>query len=80
MVAVYIAALQVLAFRHDIVIGSIRHTISAFEPVSVVAISAIIVLSYRGRLWITVLVTVGWVTILSLVFQQLFKIPLPGSF
>lgn len=79
-VAVYIAALQFLAFRHDIVIGGFRHTLSAFEPVSVIAIAAIIKASWRGPLWAAVLIAAGWTLTLALVFAHVFKIPLPGSF
>ena len=79
-VAIYIAALQLMAFRHDIVIAGFRHTISAFEPVTILALVAIIHLAWRGPLWITVLIAIGWTLTLSLVFQHIFVIPLPGGF
>ncbi len=79
-VAGYIAALQFLAFRHDIVIAGFRHTISAFEPVTIIALVAIIHLAWRGPLWITALIAIGWTLTLSLVFQHIFVIPLPGGF
>lgn len=79
-VAIYIAALQFLAFRQDIVIGGFRHTISAFEPVTIIVLVAIIHLAWRGPLWITTSIAIGWTLILSLIFQHIFVIPLPGGF
>lgn len=79
-VAIYIAALEHLAFRHDVVVGGLRHTLSAFEPVSVIALAAIIWAFWRGPLWIIATVSAGWIAFLSIVFQHLFVIPLPGGF
>lgn len=79
-VALYIAALQLLAFRYDVVVGGFRHTVTAFEPVTAVMLAAIIHVSWRGALWITAAISLSWVAILSTVFQHVFKIPLPGSF
>ncbi len=79
-VAIYIAALQVMAFRYDVVIAGFRHTISAFEPVTIIALVAIIQLAWRGPLWITTTIAIGWTLTLSLVFQHIFVIPLPGGF
>ena len=79
-VALYIAALQSLAFRQDLVIADFRHTISAFEPVTIIALIAIIHLAWRGPLWVTVTIATAWTLTLSLVFQHIFVIPLPGGF
>ncbi|MEM8993102.1 MAG: tripartite tricarboxylate transporter TctB family protein [Pseudomonadota bacterium] len=79
-VAVYIAALQFLAFRQDLVIADFRHTISAFEPVTIMALIGIIHLAWRGPLWITSTIAIVWTLTLSLVFQHIFVIPLPGGF
>ncbi|MEM9030605.1 MAG: hypothetical protein AAGC70_19765 [Pseudomonadota bacterium] len=79
-VAIYIASLQVLAFRYDVVLGGFRHTISAFEPVTIIALAVIITMFWRGAIWITALICVCWTALLSLVFQHVFAIPLPGSF
>jgi hypothetical protein len=62
------------------VVGGFRHSVSAFEPVTVVALAVIIQASWRGPLWITVAVAAGWTAVLSAVFQHVFKIPLPGTF
>jgi len=79
-VAIYIAALQLLAFRQDVVIAGFRHVISAFEPMTIVALVTIIHLAWRGPIWITLSIAIGWTLILSLVFQHIFIIPLPGGF
>ena len=80
VVAVYIAALQFMAFRHDVLVAGFRHTISAFEPVTIIALVAIIHVAWRGPLWITTTIAIIWTSILSLVFQHIFIIPLPGAF
>ena len=79
-VAVYIACLQFLAFQHDLVFGEYRYILSAFEPVTIIALAAIIHMSWRGPLWVTVSISTGWTFFLSLVFQKIFLIPLPGGF
>ncbi len=79
-VALYIAALQVLAFQAFFSIGGIPLVLSAFEPVTVLALATIIHVSWRGALWVTVVISVGWTLLLSVVFQKIFQIPLPGGF
>lgn len=80
VVAVYIAALQALAFQYHFPLAGIPMVLSAFEPVTTVALAAIIHVSWRGPLWITVTISLGWALALSLVFQKVFVIPLPGGF
>ena len=79
-VGLYIATLQVMAFQQVFSIFGISLRLSAFEPATILALASIIHLSWRGPLWITVAVSVIWTLILSLVFQIVFRIPLPGSF
>jgi hypothetical protein len=79
-VGIYIAGLQWLAFQYYFNIGSVPMILSAFEPVTIIALAAIIHIFWRGPLWITSLVSVGWTLTLSLVFQKIFNIPLPGGF
>jgi len=80
LVGLYILALQQLAFQYDFSIGDAFFNVSAFEPVTITALVAIIHVYWRGPLWITTLVTVLWTLALSLVFQKAFNLPLPGSF
>ena len=79
-VAVYISALQVLAFQHHLSVFGTNLRLSAFEPATIVTLCTIIHLSWRGPFWITAAVSVGWTVVLSLVVQLVFRIPLPGSF
>ncbi len=80
LVGLYILALQFLAFQRDFSVGDSFFSISAFEPVTIVALAAIVHIHWRGPLWITTVVSVIWTLILSLIFQKAFNIPLPGSF
>lgn len=79
-VAAYIAALQVLAFRSDIVFLGVRYSMSAFEPATTITLAVIIHMNWRGPIWITCLISILWAFTLSSVFQFIFKIPLPGTF
>ncbi|MBX2885825.1 MAG: tripartite tricarboxylate transporter TctB family protein [Granulosicoccus sp.] len=80
LVGIYILALQQLAFLIDFSIGSVFFSISAFEPITVTVLAAIIHIYWRGSLWITSVISLLWTLLLSLVFQKAFNIPLPGSF
>ena len=79
-VALYIATLQWMAFQQNFNIFGTTIRLSAFEPATIMALISIIHLSWRGPIWITVAVSVTWTVVLSLVFQLVFRIPLPGSF
>lgn len=79
-VFIYIAALQTLAFQVYFKIFGIDYVLSAFEPVTIIALAAIVHACWRGPLWITAVVSVVWALTLSIVFQKLFQIPLPGGF
>lgn len=79
-VAIYIAALHTLAFQENFTVFGRTLRLSAFEPATIVALATIIHLSWRGPIWITTAVSVTWTLILSLVFQLVFRLPLPGSF
>lgn len=79
-IAIYIAALQFLAFQHNLSIFGTNLRLTAFEPATIVTLCTIIHLSWRGPIWITATVSIVWTVILSLVFQLVFRIPLPGSF
>jgi len=79
-IAVYIAALQILAFQQNFHVLGTALRLSAFEPATIVALATIIHLSWRGPIWITTAVSVFWAIALSLIFQLVFRIPLPGSY
>lgn len=79
-VFVYIAALQLLAFQVYFKLFGADFVLSAFEPVSIIALAAIIHTSWRGPLWITSIISVLWILGLSVVFQKLFLMPMPGGY
>ena len=79
-VAIYVAGLQGLAFQYYFNIGTVPMVLSAFEPVTTIALAAIIHIFWRGPLWITALVSLSWTLTLSVIFQKLFNVPLPGGF
>lgn len=79
-VAIYIAALQILAFQQDFTVFGTNLKLTAFEPATILTLATIIHISWRGPIWITAAVSVAWTITLSLVFQLVFRIPLPGSF
>jgi len=79
-VAAYIAALQLFAYQLRLGFLGFEFRLTAFEPVTILALAAIIHMNWRGPIWITTCVSVGWTVTLSLVFQKVFNIPLPGSF
>ncbi|RMF39532.1 MAG: hypothetical protein D6754_05205 [Alphaproteobacteria bacterium] len=80
MIGVYIGALQVLAFQLPLTIGGVYFNLTAFEPATIIALSVIIQFFWRGPLWITTGISLGWTLFLSVVFQKVFVIPLPGGF
>ncbi|MEP3276621.1 MAG: tripartite tricarboxylate transporter TctB family protein [Stappiaceae bacterium] len=79
-VGLYIAALQVLSFQLRTELFGVDFRFSAFEPVTIIILAAIMHVSWRGPFWISALVSTGWTLTLSLVFQKVFKLPLPGTF
>lgn len=79
-VGVYILALQFLAFQVYFDIAGVPFVLSAFQPVTIVALAVIMHIFWRGPLWIKVAIAVGWTLALTLTFQKLFDIPLPGGF
>lgn len=79
-VAIYIAALHVLAFQKNLLIFGTNLKLTAFEPATIVTLCVIMHLSWRGPIWITAIISIAWTLVLSLVFQMVFRIPLPGSF
>ncbi|WP_146344966.1 tripartite tricarboxylate transporter TctB family protein [Phaeobacter marinintestinus] len=79
-IACYIGALHFLAFQYGFTVGGAYFTLSAFEPATMIALAAIIQVSWRGPVWITTIISVGWTLVLSVVFQKVFAIPLPGGF
>lgn len=80
IVAVYISALQFLAFQQNFTGLGVNFRLTAFEPVTIIALVTIIHLYWRGPIWIAACISVVWTLALSLIFQIVFRIPLPGTF
>ena len=80
LVACYIGCLHLLAFQHGFTILGVYFTLSAFEPTTIIALATIIHVFWGGPIWITTSISVGWTLVLSVVFQKVFVIPLPGGF
>ena len=78
-VLIYISALQILTFRTDFILGGFPFVLSAFEPVTIVVLVVIMSLFWRGPLWISLTISIVWTVFLSLVFRNMFHVPLPGS-
>ena len=80
LVGVYIAGLEQLAFQVNFSVFDLNLRLSAFEPVTTIALASLIHISWRGPFWITTSVALGWTLTLSVVFQLVFRQPLPGTF
>ena len=79
-VAIYILALQEFAFQRNFSAFGTNLRLTAFEPVTIIALTTIVYLNWRGPLWIVLSICCAWTIALSLVFQLVFRIPLPGTF
>lgn len=80
IVAIYISGLQLLAFQIYFSIGTIPFVLSAFEPLTILVLVTIIHVFWQGAFWVNVVISTLWTLTLSVVFQKLFTIPLPGGF
>ncbi len=80
MVGAYILGLQFLAFQLFFDIAGAPFVLSAFEPVTIIALTGIMHVFWRGPLWAKAAIAVAWAIALSVTFQKLFHIPLPGGF
>jgi hypothetical protein len=77
LVILYVLALQFVPVRTSVTVGSLRFVIGAFETVSVVAITGLLRLYWRARLWACLSVAVLWIAFLSVTFRIVFQTPLP---
>ena len=77
-VIVYVAALDTLSFEHYLALGSLSVPVGSFEPVTIVALTAMLRLFWTPRLAHCLLVSLVWTLILAFTFRGVFKIPMPG--
>jgi hypothetical protein len=77
IVVLYVLALQFVPVRTSFNIGSLHFVIGAFETVSVVAITGLLRVYWRARLWACLTVAIFWIAFLSITFRMIFQTPLP---
>jgi hypothetical protein len=77
-IIVYIAALDSLSFETYANIAGTSVPLGSFEPITVVALTAMLRFFWTNRLTHCVLVAVFWTLSISLAFRGLFNIPMPG--
>jgi hypothetical protein len=79
LVGAYIFALQLISFDYSAVIAGVRLSYGSFEVLTIVALTAILLVFWQSRLLPCLAVSVVWVTILAGVFRYVFVLPLPGG-
>jgi hypothetical protein len=77
LVILYVLALQFVPVRTSFDVGSLHFVIGAFETVSVVAITGLLRIYWRARLWACLTVALFWIAFLSVTFRMIFQTPLP---
>jgi hypothetical protein len=77
IVVVYAAGLQFLPIHMATIIAGLRLTVGAFEVVSIIVLTAILLLYWRRPLWACLAVALVWIALLNIVFRMVFGIPLP---
>ncbi len=77
IVALYVLALQFVPFETSFNVGPLHFVLGAFEPVSVVFLTALLRTYWGAPLWKCLCIIVLWIAFLSIVFRMLFQIPLP---
>lgn len=79
IIAVYIAAIDVLGFDHRFELASLTFKFGSYELFSIAALTLILKLFWQARFLHCALVSVGWIMFLATVFRYGFRVLLPGS-
>ena len=79
IIAVYVAAIDLLGFDLRLPLGSFTFQFGSYELFSIITLMIILKLFWRARFLHCALVSVGWVMALASVFRYGFRILLPGS-
>ncbi len=79
LIGVYLVCLQLINFEYAFQLGDMRLGYGAFEVLTIIALTSILLIFWGQALWSCLLVSVVWVTLLAGVFRYVFAIPLPGS-
>ena len=77
ILVVYVLGLQYLPVEMAFRVGPVRIAIGAFEVVTVIVVTAILRIYWKGALWACLAVALGWVAFLSVMFRIVFQTPLP---
>jgi hypothetical protein len=77
-VGIYVAALDILSFETYVTISGLQFPVGSFEPITMLALTAMLRLFWTRRLFNCLLVAVIWTLVLSFSFRGLFHIPMPG--
>ena len=77
-VVIYIAALDALSFETYLHIAGYSVPVGSFEPVTVVALTAMLRLFWTPRIAHCLAVALIWTLCLGFAFRGLFNIPMPG--
>ena len=78
-IGAYLICVQLINFEYTFQLGGMRLGYGAFEVLTVIALTTILLVFWRQALWACLAVSVVWVTFLAGVFRYVFTIPLPGS-
>ncbi len=78
LLLIYVAAIEILSFEIGYKIAGIHYVFGSFELISIIFLTAIFRIFWTTALWACFSVSFVWILILSLIFRQIFKIPLPG--
>ncbi len=79
LIGTYLACIQVINFEYTFQLAGMRLGYGAFEVLTIVALTAILLIFWRKPLWSCLTVSFVWVTLLAGAFRYVFTIPLPGS-
>jgi hypothetical protein len=79
LIGVYLACLQMISFEYTVQLDAMRLGYGAFEVLTIIALTAILLIFWRKPLLPCLTVSFLWVTLLAGVFRYVFTVPLPGS-
>jgi len=78
LVGAYILSLQFVSFEYSATVAGFRLSYGSFEVLTIVAVTAILLIFWQPRIWPCLVVSAVWVTALAAVFRYVFVLPLPG--
>lgn len=79
IIGTYLVALSVASFDYTVQLGSWRLGYGAFEILTIIMLTTILLLYWRKPIAQCLTVAVVWSTLLAAAFRYVFTIPLPGS-